>query len=96
MSKQYVLNKENSPTKAIRMKCSDCCYDALDKGSELDQITNCESRNCALWEHRPLNGKVKLLMKEERISLMTPRELEEYKRKGDIARERLSKNMHSS
>ena len=96
MDKQYVLNKKNTQTKAIRLKCSNCIVDPLDKGTELDQITNCKDRKCALWEWRPLNTGTKLLMKEEKISLMNPEELAKYKEKANIARERLVNNMYSS
>ena len=89
--KQYVLNKTNAPSKAIRLKCSDCIYDSSIKGEggELTQITNCNDISCSLWEHRPLTSDVKNLMKEEKMSLMTSEELAVYKEKARIAGERM-------
>lgn len=41
-------------TKAIKMKCKECVYDPHAEGTWLDQVANCTSSTCALYEVRPM------------------------------------------
>jgi hypothetical protein len=43
--------------KAIEAKCKDCIYDELDTGSWRQQTENCTSKDCPLWEVRPVTIK---------------------------------------
>lgn len=38
-----------SRAKAIRAKCSECIADRAARGTELQQITDCESTSSPLW-----------------------------------------------
>lgn len=38
---------------AIREKCKECIYDDCSPGTWLQQVTECESTDCALWKVRP-------------------------------------------
>ena len=43
-----------SRTKAINEHCKNCIYDKLAPGTWRDQVENCKSQHCALWQHRPI------------------------------------------
>ena len=77
-----------SPQKAIKEKCFDCGYDEHDTGSRHEQIENCQSTDCALYEHRPVTSKLKKKRKQEAYANMTQEEKEKYDRKVEKARER--------
>lgn len=40
-------------TEAIAAKCRDCIHDPCESGTWREQVRNCTSNDCALWEHRP-------------------------------------------
>jgi hypothetical protein len=86
--------RDNKLTSAIKNKCFDCLYDDEASGTKHDQTTNCPHITCELYEFRPLNSKVKAIVKEEKISKMTPEQLVKYKAKQDIARINMSQ-IHS-
>lgn len=44
-----------SKARAIREKCKDCIYDDCSPGTWLQQVTECESTECALWKVRPVS-----------------------------------------
>lgn len=46
-----------SRAKAIELKCKDCIYDNLCKGSWREQVEKCPCRSCPLWEYRPVTIK---------------------------------------
>jgi|APSaa5957512622_1039677.scaffolds.fasta_scaffold198637_1 hypothetical protein len=82
------------PKSVIAAKCENCIYDTLNGGSRLEQIEGCTSEGtCALWPYRPLTGKTRERLKEERIAAMSPEELDAHNRKREIARERFRKNL---
>lgn len=43
----------------INDKCRECIYDPMTGGSCLEQITNCTSKACPLWQVRPIKQGVK-------------------------------------
>ena len=83
-----------SPLKAIAKHCANCIYGpgAVGFGSRLDQITNCTSKDCALYDHRPVNPAEKSARLDERLSVMSSVEMAAYHaekdRKPAIAKER--------
>lgn len=40
--------------KAIDLKCKDCSYDPLDKGTWVEQVAICECTSCPLHPYRPI------------------------------------------
>ena len=38
---------------AVSVKCIDCIYDPLDKGTWRDQVDQCTSHACPLYQYRP-------------------------------------------
>ena len=40
--------------KAIELKCKDCNYDPLAKGSWVEQVASCASVDCPLHPYRPI------------------------------------------
>jgi hypothetical protein len=43
-----------SKTKSLHEMCKSCIYDPLDKGTWREQVENCASQSCPLWQHRPM------------------------------------------
>lgn len=44
-----------SRKRAISAKCRDCIYDECSPGTWLQQVTACDSVDCALWVVRPMS-----------------------------------------
>lgn len=42
-----------SRTKAINEYCKGCIYDKLAQGTWREQVENCATQSCPLWQHRP-------------------------------------------
>ena len=76
---------------AINEKCRECIYDSMAGGSWLAQVEGCTMTTCALYSFRPVTSATRKLRQEEKMSKMSPYELEKYKLKQDNARERFSK-----
>lgn len=74
---------------AVKEHCRWCVYDPLAGGNFLEQIEACQITICALYEHRPLTGKTKALLKEKKLALLTHSEREIVLKR----REKLRKNM---
>jgi hypothetical protein len=57
------LTGEATRTKAIAMKCYDCCAwqrkQPLESGQSIDLIKDCPVRGCPLWAYRPGARRVK-------------------------------------
>jgi hypothetical protein len=83
-------HKKMSPMQAIKLKCIDCNYDDKSTGTWAMQVESCTCVDCSLWQHRPLTGKTRRLLKEQRLSSLTPAERELFEIRGQIARENLS------
>jgi len=75
-------------TEAINAYCKGCIYDNQEPGNWHQQVEACTVTHCELYEHRPITGATKRLLKEERIANMSPEELAKYRQKQDQARER--------
>lgn len=91
------MKQHISPQKAIRAKCTECIYDPVGGGgTDLQQIEACTATNCPLYEWRPLTGRTKERLKNERIAMMSDEELEEFKRRSALAKERFSKHLNRS
>jgi hypothetical protein len=43
-----------SRTKALNEHCKNCIYDKAADGTWREQVENCASQHCALWQHRPM------------------------------------------
>jgi len=43
-----------SRTKALNEYCKGCIYDKLAAGTWREQVENCASQHCPLWQHRPM------------------------------------------
>ena len=43
-----------SKTKALHEMCKQCIYDSSCPGTWREQVENCKSQHCPLWQHRPL------------------------------------------
>ena len=43
-----------SRTKALNEHCKNCIYDKAADGTWREQVENCTSQHCALWQHRPM------------------------------------------
>jgi hypothetical protein len=43
-----------SKTKAVNEYCKGCIYDKLVPGTWREQVENCTSQHCPLWQHRPM------------------------------------------
>lgn len=54
-AKGNVKVKVPSRKKAISGKCRDCIYDECSHGTWLQQVTACDSVDCALWVVRPMS-----------------------------------------
>lgn len=50
-----------SRTKAINEHCKACIYDKHDSGTWREQVENCGSQHCALWQHRPKTSATVIL-----------------------------------
>lgn len=83
--------KINTRSQAINEKCRDCICDTLDKGTWREQVEACPDTACPLYSFRPLSQITRDKLKQEKISKMTPEQLERYKKKSDSMRERMSK-----
>ena len=74
---------------AMDKYCFDCGWDSNDKGTKHQQIESCQDVSCALHEYRPITQKTKDSIKAERIANFTPKELDAYKRKGELFKSRV-------
>ena len=85
--------KHLTPMKAIRAFCSSCIYDAGShgNGSELQQIENCTSNDCPLYEYRPLTGETREKLKQKRLLAMTPSERMAYDKRAEKSRLNMQK-----
>ena len=82
------------PKRVIAEKCEDCIYDTKNGGSRLEQIEGCTSEDsCALWPYRPLTGKTRKRLKEERIAAMSVDERAKYEENREVVRKRFAKNL---
>ena len=52
--------------RAINNMCKQCIYDKADKGTWRQQVQNCTSPSCALYDYRP-----KSTIKTEQIDVKT-------------------------
>lgn len=43
-----------SKTKALHEMCKTCIYDKAAPGTWREQVENCTSQHCPLWQHRPM------------------------------------------
>ena len=43
-----------SRTKALNEFCKGCIYDKAVSGTWREQVENCTSQHCTLWQHRPM------------------------------------------
>lgn len=43
-----------SKTKALHEMCKSCIYDKAASGTWREQVENCGSQHCPLWQHRPV------------------------------------------
>lgn len=43
-----------SKTKSLHMMCKSCIYDKAAPGTWREQVENCSSSHCPLWQHRPM------------------------------------------
>lgn len=77
--------------KAVEAKCFECIYDPLDTGTKHQQVEDCTSPNCPLYDYRPISGPTKQRLKQERYDAMSDKEKQAYDLKADEARERLAK-----
>jgi hypothetical protein len=80
---------------AIDAKCKDCNWDSNDVGTWREQVESCKAKDCSLWEHRPMTKSGVLARQEEKMSQMTPAQLENYKARQERARENMKK-IHSA
>lgn len=71
---------------AIKAKCEDCIYDPMTGGTNLAQIEDCPSDDCALWEYRPLTSATRAVQKQKQIELMSEGERMAYEKKADRMR----------
>ena len=86
------MKKKLNQTMAIKAFCTQCIYDGIGgSGSAITQITNCTSKNCPLYEWRPLNRDAKEVEKQAKIAAMTPDEFKKYEEKCQIAKDRMVK-----
>ena len=78
-------------TQRIKAKCTECIYDEFDTGNGgvLAQIEACTAKTCPLYEVRPLTGKTKAALKQEKINNVSPEERLAYEAKASLARQRL-------
>ena len=83
--------KYASPQKAINAMCKACIYDSRHgNGYWTEQTEACTSRDCPLYELRPLSLETRDRLKEEKIAAMSPEQLVAYRNRQDSARERLA------
>jgi hypothetical protein len=43
-----------SRTKALNEKCKQCIYDPACSGTWREQVENCTTTSCPIWQHRPM------------------------------------------
>jgi hypothetical protein len=43
-----------SRSKALNEMCKSCIYDKKADGTWREQVENCETSSCPLWQHRPM------------------------------------------
>jgi hypothetical protein len=43
-----------SRTKALNEMCKTCTYDKAMPGTWREQVENCSSQHCPIWQHRPM------------------------------------------
>lgn len=81
------MTKKLPPSKAIAVFCKECIYDPHGgNGSWINQIEECTAPECPLYEHRPLTGNTREILREEKVAAMSPEELIKYKKRQDGAR----------
>ena len=83
--------KINTRKQAIDEKCKDCNYDSLAGGTWKEQIENCNSPDCSLYDFRPLTASTTKRKKEEKYALMTPEQKAKYDIKSEMTRQRFAK-----
>ena len=57
-----------SKTKALAEMCKSCIYDQKAGGSWREQVENCTSCHCPLWQHRPLTVATITLHRKSRTA----------------------------
>ncbi len=76
---------------AIEHKCKECIYDPFPgNGTWREQVEACTSRNCPLYQFRPLTQATQDTLKLQRYEAMTPEQQVAYRKRQDVTRERFS------
>lgn len=55
--KEGEMKPKRSMRKAVNLKCKDCNYDPLDRGTWRQQVGSCTATDCSLHEFRPKPSK---------------------------------------
>lgn len=89
--------KKLTQSQAIRAMCRSCIYDdaGLGNGTEIQQIEDCTSLECPLYEWRALTGKTKERIKQEAYDALSDEEKviadAEHERKAKLFKDRMAK-----
>lgn len=104
MIKQKLIDSINpsAPMKAIKRNCiesrtwkavlsCECIYDPTEPGTHLEQIENCEIKDCSFYNFRPITSKTKKEIKQERYDSLSQDEKDIIDFKNELFVQRINK-----